>query len=222
ANDPTTWGTYKQAHLALKKYPEKYTGMGFELVAHQYLVVIDLDKCIHDGTIEDYAQAILMRIDSYAEISPSGLGIHIWVRASLPENIGPDKDGTSRVEMYDHDRYITTTGVHVEGTPETINEREREVLSLFREIKEDRASRKQKHLSILPKLSPSGGTFYGLGALESQCTDLAGSANGSRNTQLNLAAFRMGQLIAGNELDRSTVEIKLFDVAVRIALDEHE
>src|SRR6184192_1906859 len=61
ANDPTTWGTYKQAHLALKKYPEKYTGMGFELVAHQYLVVIDLDKCIHDGTIEDYAQAILMR-----------------------------------------------------------------------------------------------------------------------------------------------------------------
>lgn len=222
ANDPATWGTYEQARRAWKKYSDKYTGIGFELVADQHLIVIDLDKCVTDGTISEQAQAILKRIDSYAEYSPSGTGIHIWARATLPGNLGSDPAGVSRIEMYSHDRYMTTTGKQVKGTPATINERYEEVQALYDEITKERAARKQKQRKVVPSPSLNGGTPYGLASLEDQCADLASSANGSRNTQLNRAAFCMGQLIAGNELERLTVEQRLSAVAFRIGLDERE
>lgn len=225
ANDPATWGTYEQAWKAWKTNPERYTGIGFELVASQEVIVIDLDKCIKDGVINAPAQAILKRIDSYAELSPSGTGIHIWVRASsLPANLGPDKDGLSLVEMYDHDRYMTTTGEHIKDTPPTINDRSQEVESLYNEIKEERAARRQKHLTLIPKPAPpqGGGTAYGLAALENLCADLSTAANGSRNMQLNAAAFRLGQLIAGHELEQVTVAPRLRAVAFQLGLDERE
>ena len=48
------------------------------------IVGIDIDHCIDPGTgiIDDKAKKIVDRLNSYSEISPSGQGLHIFVRGS--------------------------------------------------------------------------------------------------------------------------------------------
>jgi putative DNA primase/helicase len=52
---------------------------------------------------------IVEELDSYTEISPSGTGVHILVKAALPE--GRNRKG--RFEAYDRGRYFTITGKHM-------------------------------------------------------------------------------------------------------------
>jgi putative DNA primase/helicase len=218
-NDPTSWGTYDQARLAWKR--NGYPGLGFEFVKEQELTGIDLDKCVIDGEISDFAQGILNRLNSYAEYSPSGTGIHIWVRGSIPANLKAS-DGPA-IEMYDRARYFTVTGKRVSGTPETIEDRQEELTKLYAEITEQR-NNAQKKIHRQPKVInfPGLDSHYGLAALDIECQDLASTPNGSRNEQLNRAAYSLGQLIAGNELSRSTVERELYTAAERAGLSHHE
>jgi putative DNA primase/helicase len=48
---------------------------------------VDLDGCLDSLTeeIEPWAWTIIEELDSYTEISPSGKGVHVLVRAVLPE-----------------------------------------------------------------------------------------------------------------------------------------
>jgi putative DNA primase/helicase len=79
--DPATWSTFTEAAAA----SNAFHGVGFVLAAADPYVGIDLDGCIEpDGTIAPWARAIIDRLRSYTEISPSGTGIHIIVRANLP------------------------------------------------------------------------------------------------------------------------------------------
>ena len=55
-------------------------------------------------------------LESYTEISPSGRGLHILVKAALPEHVGR-KQGA--VEIYDAQRYFAVTGERLAGTPAT-------------------------------------------------------------------------------------------------------
>jgi hypothetical protein len=50
--------------------------------------------------------------DTYAEISPSGLGIKIWAKGRLPGRGTAFYIGDGRVEVYDRARYFTVTGDH--------------------------------------------------------------------------------------------------------------
>lgn len=38
----------------------------------------DLDGCVHDGKLDEWAKEIVDELDSYTELSPSGTGIHIF------------------------------------------------------------------------------------------------------------------------------------------------
>ena len=69
-------------------------------------VGIDLDKCrnAESGVIELWAKEIIEKLNSYTEISPSGTGIHIWVKGAIPKT-GRRK---GRIEIYDSGRdYFT-------------------------------------------------------------------------------------------------------------------
>ena len=71
------------------------------------LVGIDLDHCIDEhGTIADWAQEIISTVNSYTELSPSGTGVRIFVKGTLPE----DGRKVGNVEMYQNKRYLTVTG----------------------------------------------------------------------------------------------------------------
>lgn len=103
--DPSTWGTYEVAHAAAAT--KRYDGCGF--VLGDGIAGIDLDKCrtLDTRTLEPWAQHIINRMTTYTEVSPSGTGIHLLFRGTLPPGA---RRFLGRVEMYDIDRYFTVTG----------------------------------------------------------------------------------------------------------------
>ena len=57
-------------------------------------------------------------------------------------------------------------------------------------------------------------------ALEGECEKVRNAAPGIRNDTLNVAAFSLGQIIGGGELDRNEVEQRLFQAAGGLVADD--
>jgi len=108
SNDQNTWGSFDKALKAFQAGGWGYTGIGFELSANDSFCGWDLDHCRDTvtGTVEPWAADIIRKLNSYTEISPSGTGIRIICKASLPP--GGRKKGN--VEVYQDGRYLTITG----------------------------------------------------------------------------------------------------------------
>ncbi len=105
--DPKTWGTFEQV---IKAYQTGiYNGIGFEFSKNDPYCGIDLDSCVKDGKILPWAQKIIDQFNSYTEYSPSGTGIHIIIKAKKPGKRCKKGD----IEIYDHHRYLTITGLIV-------------------------------------------------------------------------------------------------------------
>jgi hypothetical protein len=118
--DPLTWDDPREATHAAQK--ARMDGVGYVFSTDDPFVGIDLDKCIDPATgeIAEWAADWVARFDTYAEISPSGTGIHIIAKGALPA-AGRKLGG---VEVYDRDRYFTMTGNPYPGAPNVINERQ--------------------------------------------------------------------------------------------------
>jgi AAA domain len=122
ADDPATWATFEDASAAASRFD----GIGFVLTSEDEFCAIDLDACIINGVVSATAQRLVDNFQSYTEVSPSGRGLHIWIRGSLPA--GGRRKGS--VEIYDRLRYLTVTGQRLEGTPATIEARQGELALL--------------------------------------------------------------------------------------------
>jgi hypothetical protein len=133
STNPETWANYENAVRACKKHG--YGGIGFIFTPEDDLCGVDLDGCLdpETGVIESWAQEIIEELDSYTEISPSGTGVHILVRAQLPE--GRNRKG--QFEAYDRGRYFTVTGRHLEGTPRSIEGRQEQLERVVRRVFEE-------------------------------------------------------------------------------------
>src|SRR5215216_2348590 len=133
STDPKTWASYEEAVSACREHG--YEGIGFVFTPEDDLCGVDLDGCLdpETGEIESWAQEIIEELDSYTEISPSGTGVHVLVRAELPE--GRNRKGM--FEAYDRERYFTVTGRHLSSTLRSIEGRqeqlERVAQCVFRE-----------------------------------------------------------------------------------------
>ena len=135
--DLATWGTCDEALSRAEL--DGLAGVGFVFTADDRYVGIDLDHCVSDsGEIAGWADAIMQTLDSYAELSPSGTGVHIIAKGTLPP--GGRKSGS--VEMYARGRFFTVTGQKVDAAPATIEDRDQEInrlhLETFGEDPEDR------------------------------------------------------------------------------------
>jgi hypothetical protein len=74
-----------------------------------------------------------------------------------------------------------------------------------------------------PRPAPEGGgSRYGLAALARELSDVRAAPIGERNTRLNQAAFSLGMLAAGGELDQGLVEDELLAAAADVGLGEGE
>jgi putative DNA primase/helicase len=115
-DNPLTWCSYQQARAALET-SDNYEGLGF--ILYGGIVVIDLDYCLTeiDGVrrITKTARQVFDIAQSYTEVSPSGKGLHIFLRGSLPAENGHPILGmkSDKGEMYAAKRYITITGKRV-------------------------------------------------------------------------------------------------------------
>ena len=110
--DPVSLSTFDEA-LARVTAGEA-DGIGVAL-APASLLGVDLDDCRDPGTGEITAEALatVAGLDSYSEVSPSGTGVKVLVRAAKP---GP-RCRVGNVELYDAGRYFTLTGRALPGCP---------------------------------------------------------------------------------------------------------
>ena len=81
-------------------------GVGFVLTKQTGIVGIDLDHCVENGIVNTWAAGIIESVGGFAELSPSGTGVHIYIKGSLP---CPNKR-TNKIELYSHNSYLTVTG----------------------------------------------------------------------------------------------------------------
>jgi hypothetical protein len=130
STDPETWADYSEAVKACKVHG--YGGVGFVFTAEDDLCGVDLDGCLDPkaGEIERWAQEIIDELDSYTEISPSGTGVHILLRGTLP----PGRNRKGHFEAYDRGRYFTVTVRHLAGTRETIEARQEQLERVVRRV----------------------------------------------------------------------------------------
>ncbi|WP_191559218.1 phage/plasmid primase, P4 family [Metabacillus idriensis] len=152
SNNKRTWSTF---HTAVKSYSEKdFHGIGFMFSKDDPFVGIDIDHCVADEKLNDFSNEILNLVDSYAEFSPSGKGIHIITKGSLPlRGIGTGKKNPSLgLEVYRHGRYFTFTGNKVNDIE--VNERSDQLKELFKKyLKEKEVSKKKAQSSFKRNLN---------------------------------------------------------------------
>jgi hypothetical protein len=124
---PATWSSFEQA-VAMRGRPD---GIGFVFVEGDGLVGVDLDDCRNPqtGEVEEWAVAIIRRLDTYAEVSPSGKGAKLILRGKLP----PGRRRVGNIECYSDGRYFTITGQRLPGSPEGVMGRQGELDEFYRE-----------------------------------------------------------------------------------------
>ena len=107
ADKPDLFGTFDEAVQALTS-SQRYTGIGVLLTGNG-IVGFDLDDCKDlFGLRPEIQQWAAKALDAgaYCEWSPSGTGLRLFMRGTLP--------GTGRkkghLEVYDQGRFLTITG----------------------------------------------------------------------------------------------------------------
>jgi putative DNA primase/helicase len=131
SNDPATWVSFREAVAAFEN--GYFHGVGFVLTDNDPYAMADLDHCRDSasGSVKAWAAEIVDQLRSYTEITPSGEGLRVIVKAMLPP--GRRKRGMGSgggIELYDRVRYMTMTGNHMAGAPATIEERQNEMAEL--------------------------------------------------------------------------------------------
>lgn len=130
AQNPDVWTTFGTARDWAEKLPGHHLAFTIrdrEAYPDEDLVLIDYDD-VRDpatGTIHPVVRDHLEQANSYADVSPSGTGVHILCRGRLPDGVKtiadslPAADGfpDAGIEVYDSARFVTMTGRHIEATP---------------------------------------------------------------------------------------------------------
>lgn len=101
SNNPNTWCDYESALNA----PFQHDGLGFML--GEGIFGVDIDGVNLDDPV---VKEVITTLNSYAEVSPSGKGIHVICKGSKPE--GACRKGN--FECYEKGRFFTVTGNMIE------------------------------------------------------------------------------------------------------------
>ena len=104
--NPQSWATYYEAVATYER--GGYDGIGFVLTERDPYCFIDLDdtsKFSNFAELFDRQDRIYRAFQSYAELSPSGAGLHIITKGSVE---GGRK--RAQIEIYSTLRYMTMTG----------------------------------------------------------------------------------------------------------------
>ena len=129
--DPNTWRDFETA----LQHINRFDGIG--IMFADGLMGVDLDDCRDPatGAIHEAAQAIIDRVDSYTEVSPSESGVKTFCLGAVPagrQNKTMPWGGA--LEVYSEAHYFTVTAQHLAGTPTEVGERQAEVDALYAEL----------------------------------------------------------------------------------------
>lgn len=101
--NPNTWNSFENCAQALLN--PLNLGIGFVFTANDPYSFIDLDNAHGDQAILATHLKIAHEFNSYSEVSPSGMGLHIIVKGTVIAG-----RRRSKVEIYSSARYATMTG----------------------------------------------------------------------------------------------------------------
>ncbi len=116
STDSKTWKTYEDASDDANNGSNGFDGVGFVFKEDEMVLGIDIDHCLERVGKSDYkivhpeAKAIrtlMLAADTYAEVSPSKTGIHLYFK--LSEAWKPLANKKAPFELYSHGRYFTVT-----------------------------------------------------------------------------------------------------------------
>ncbi len=103
STDPRTWGSFARAVAAYNL--GQVDGIGFVLTREDPYIGIDRDD-IAGGDSFGF-DPLVDQMDTYADVSPSGKGIHIIGKGKLPGDVGKHPKGLG---IFEHSRFFTMTG----------------------------------------------------------------------------------------------------------------
>jgi putative DNA primase/helicase len=144
SSDPGTWSSYHDVEEAYQK--GGYDGIGYVFDTLDPYAGVDLDHCINeDGSMLPEAKAILDKLNSYSEISPSGTGIKIFLKAKNPVSIRTKdnkfkqgfeskKPGNLEIEIYYGYRFFTLTGDVLQDYSSAVEDRNQELTDIFKKV----------------------------------------------------------------------------------------
>ncbi|MGY6662210.1 MAG: phage/plasmid primase, P4 family [Glycocaulis sp.] len=136
SNDPSTWADHDKA---FQRAGQIGGGLGFMLgeLDGQAFGGVDLDSCLdpETGTLEPWAEEVIGRFASYAEVSPSGRGVKVFFRYAPG-----DRDVTAKtraafsrgthceIALDLASRYYAVTGKRLENSPAELKAVDRDTL----------------------------------------------------------------------------------------------
>ena len=102
-NYENSWASFPSA---VEQDARSELGVGFVLTENDPYTCVDLDKCVgRRGAVGGRTRDILDLLQGWVELSPSGTGLHVWVR-----NEQPISCRTKGLEVYSYARWMTVTG----------------------------------------------------------------------------------------------------------------
>jgi len=126
STDAGTWGTFADAVDAYSVFadrpdPERgpVAGIGVVLTRETRVTCLDLDRVLSAAGLDTRAAQLVAALDSWAEVSPSGTGLHIFVRGTVVRAIKGDQ-----IEVYAEGRFMAVTGHVWPGCPPTLREQQ--------------------------------------------------------------------------------------------------
>jgi len=168
-------------------------GIGF--VVPIGILVIDLDKCVADGAVNEAVKGIMAEAGTYAELSPSKTGLHL---------IGIND--THRVHIA-HDILINGQKVelkpagnhYITFTEDRVNELDlQDCTTFFKKYDPVPKPRVVNSEAIKTPRKAAKTSAYGLAALTRECNLIKVAE--SRHTQVYTSAKAIGELVAGGEI----------------------
>lgn len=115
--EPSHWATYHEAVTLFQSGHGGFNGIGFVFSEHDPFCGVDLDNPDGDVGHIERANRVLSAFDTYTEVSPSGEGLHLILRGSVPSGRRRGK-----IEVYSTERYFTVTGNAYRDVPITNND----------------------------------------------------------------------------------------------------
>jgi putative DNA primase/helicase len=142
SNKPETWGTFDEALAACRRF--NCAGVAFVFSPNDDYFGIDLDACRNPetGELMPWADEIVKRFATYTEVSPSGTGVKLIGRGTLPKGKGREKklddvkrfgDKSPAIEVYCQKRFFCLTGQHLPDSPPTCESRQEQLDMLLAE-----------------------------------------------------------------------------------------
>ncbi|PIE65385.1 MAG: hypothetical protein CSA26_03425 [Desulfobacterales bacterium] len=118
---PEGWVDFSAAAAAIEEAEiseeAHIDGIGFSIADSDPFTCIDIDHCLDsEGGLDGFSNEVVERFNSYTEVSPSGEGVHIWIKGNWAASPRQKFKG-GELEIYSCKRYMTVTGNVYLGAP---------------------------------------------------------------------------------------------------------